>query len=131
MIGQLSSRPELGAIFDDLFDPYGAYLAVEPASSYLPAGSHRFADVVGAARARGEIAIGYRHPDGRVRLNPPKSEAGACSRDGHVVVLKTRAVAPPGSGPEPRARVSAGGAPENGGASWIGRLRAAIGARLP
>jgi Trk K+ transport system NAD-binding subunit len=131
MIGQLSSRPELGTIFDGLFDPEGAYLAVELASSYLPAGSYPFAEVVSAARARGQAAIGYRQPDGRVRLNPPKSEPLSVSDDVRVVIVKTREDTPRESERISPTEVTAGVEPGNGGGSLIGRVRSAIGALLP
>lgn len=131
MLGQLSSRPQLGAVFDDLFDPEGASLAVEPASSYLPPGSHRFAAIVASARARGQIAIGYRQADGRVRLNLPKSETVSLSGVDHIVVLKSQSVSTTSVGRAQPSPIVATVNSDNGDGSLIAWLRSAIGARLP
>lgn len=57
--------------------------------------NHIFYTVVGAARQRGEVAIGYRHhaqahDSARsygVRVNPPKSVPVTFSREDRVIVL--------------------------------------------
>ena len=133
MIGQLSTRPQLGIVFDDLFDPSGASLAVRPAAEYLPAGNHRFSDVVASARARGDIAVGYRGADGHVALDLAKSTSVALNGDTHVVVIESQ--------PEPRTStlpkvplltpITAGNNSHDGEGSLLGRLRATIGGLWP
>jgi hypothetical protein len=131
MIGQLSSRPQLGRVFGDLFDPEGASLAVRPARDYVTAGTHRFADVVAAARTRGQIAVGYRRSGGDVLLNPSKSQPITLDDDDHVVVLESR---PQPRGPArfaPPSMLVPAGNSQDGDTSLLGRLRATIGGLWP
>jgi hypothetical protein len=87
MIAQLSERPHLRLVFDELFDAKGASIAVQPASWYTTGQAVPFADVVAAARAREQIALGYRLDDGTVVVNPPKSETVTLGPRDDVVVL--------------------------------------------
>jgi hypothetical protein len=130
MIGQLSSRPQLGRVFGDLFDPEGATLAVRPARDYVSAETHRFADVVAAARARGHVAVGYRRSGGEVRLNPSKSQSITLDDD-DVIVLESQ---PQSRGPTrfaPPSMLVPAGNSQDGDTSLLGRLRATIGGLWP
>ena len=95
-MAQLSERPELDAVFTDLFDIEGSSITLRPASTYIRDGRHPFASYVAAARANGEIALGYRLASGGglggsgVVLNPPKSMPVELGSDGQLVVLSTR-----------------------------------------
>jgi hypothetical protein len=86
MLAQLSERAELEPVFADLFDSDGSALALHPVSSYTSSPT-TFAAVVAAARAQGQVAIGYRDGTGKVRLNLAKSEAVAAGVDDFVVVI--------------------------------------------
>jgi voltage-gated potassium channel Kch len=94
MLAQLAERAELEAVLTDLFDVEGSALALEPASWFVrpePFGQP-FARIVAAARARGEVAIGYRLADGedgkpKIVLNPAKSEAVALGGGDQVIVI--------------------------------------------
>ncbi len=96
-MAQLSERPELDAVFHDLFDIEGSSIMLKPATAYIRDGQHPFASYVAAARARGEIALGYRLASGGglagsgVVLNPLKSLPIELGSDGQLVVLSTRA----------------------------------------
>jgi voltage-gated potassium channel Kch len=87
MIAQLAERPELLAVFDELFDKEGASISVRPASAYLDGDPGTFAGVIAAARARSHVAIGYRLRSGEVVINPPKASPLALSGDDAVIVL--------------------------------------------
>ncbi len=94
MLAQLAERAELEAVLTDLFDVEGSALALEPASWFVRTApfAQPFAHVVAAARARGEVAIGYRlahGDDGQpvIVLNPAKSHAVALGHDDQVIVI--------------------------------------------
>jgi hypothetical protein len=95
-MAQLSERPELDAVFRDLFDIEGSSITLKPATAYLGGGQHPFASYVAAARTHGEIAVGYRTASGDglggsgAVLNPPKSAPIELGVDGQLVVLTTR-----------------------------------------
>src|SRR5262249_48271987 len=95
-MAQLSERPELDAVFTDLFDTEGSSITLRPATAYIRDGRHPFASYVAAARTHGEIALGYRLASGgglggaRLALNPPKSTPIEVGADGQLVVLSTR-----------------------------------------
>ena len=61
MLAQLTERADLEPVFADLFDVAGSAIALRPASSYVDPTPTPYGKVVAAARARDEIAIGYRH----------------------------------------------------------------------
>lgn len=86
---QLSENVLLQPVFDDLLDEEGAEIYLKPARLYRPDGlTGAFRDVVGAAAARGEIAIGWRKgADDAAVLNPPKSAPVDLAPDDLVVVL--------------------------------------------
>lgn len=83
LLAHLSENSELWTVFQSLLDPEGISICVESAANYVNLGSsYSFNEVMGAAFAKGKIAIGYRldpsegsRPNsGHVILNPPKSE---------------------------------------------------------
>jgi hypothetical protein len=90
---QLSENPELGPVFDDLFDAEGSAIGLKPAAWYVKAnGAVPFARVVAAARQRDEIAVGYRLAHGeyglpQVVMNPPKSAGVSLSAEDQIVVI--------------------------------------------
>jgi voltage-gated potassium channel Kch len=90
LMAQLAERSELEPVLTDLFDVEGSALSLKPASWYAR-GPVTFAHVAAAARARGEIAIGYRieRADGlpEVVLNPPKSSMVELDERAQVVVI--------------------------------------------
>ncbi|MGH9223408.1 MAG: CASTOR/POLLUX-related putative ion channel [Acidimicrobiales bacterium] len=97
MIAQLAENLELDAVFDDLFNHQGAEIRLRPVRSYVTPGTpSTFGAAVGAAQARGEVAIGYRHLNGNgrgagsssgVALNPPKSDPITFGEDDQLIVL--------------------------------------------
>jgi hypothetical protein len=92
MIAQLSERAELQAVFEDLFDPEGAVVELQPAPWYAPTEPVVFASIVAAAAERGNSALGYRTgADGRVVINPPKSEVVHLGPDDQVLIIGLRA----------------------------------------
>ncbi len=102
MLAQASENEYLEAIFADLLDDEGAEICLRPAFAYIETGRPvRFADVVLAARARGEVAIGHRRSVvgadarnlGGVVINPTKSETLTYAEDDRIVILMTTSVA--------------------------------------
>jgi voltage-gated potassium channel Kch len=91
MLAQLSERPELEVVFEDLLDTKGSAIALRPAHLYTRAESGPFRHVVAGARTRGEVAIGYRRAgeDGVMQnvLNPPKSSEVRLGPADAVVVI--------------------------------------------
>lgn len=107
MLSQISQQKHLSAVFDDLFDPEGSELYIQPARFFVTLNRPvTFYTVVEAARRSGKIAIGYRlmadaHNAQRaygVVLNPPKSQRVQFCRDDKIIVL---AEAEAGSGATP------------------------------
>jgi voltage-gated potassium channel Kch len=95
-LSQISENRELSAVFDDLFDPEGSELYIRPADLYVEIGKPvNFYTVVQSARAKGEVAIGYRvaavsHDAARsygVAVNPEKSERITFSSEDRIIVL--------------------------------------------
>lgn len=94
MLAQVVLRPELRAVFDELFGPGGAEFTFEPASAYAPAGTEvLFEDLMRSAARRGEIALGVRsngadpHGSGDLYLNPPRDKRWCLAEGDEVVVL--------------------------------------------
>jgi voltage-gated potassium channel Kch len=93
LLVQLSENRELGPVFDDLFDAEGSAVGLKPAVWYGGGnGAISFAEVVAGARARGEVAMGYRlarneagHSE--VIMNPAKSEMITLGAEDQVVVV--------------------------------------------
>jgi hypothetical protein len=89
MLAQLAERPELSAVFDDLFDAEGAAIGVRPLAAYGVSSSASWAETVAVVRAAGDIAMGYRRGNGEVVLNPKKSETPGLDAGSAIVVLGT------------------------------------------
>jgi hypothetical protein len=88
MIAQLTERPELSKVLGELFGATGASISLRPADLYVAAEPLTFAAVVAAARAQGQVALGYRHAaGGEVVLNPPKSATVTLAATDQVIVL--------------------------------------------
>ncbi|HEX6069957.1 MAG TPA: hypothetical protein VFZ18_09035, partial [Longimicrobiaceae bacterium] len=95
MLAQVALRPELRAIFDELFGPGGAEISFAPASAYgIRDGEGDFEVLERAATARGEIALGIRRAsergdrDGGVVLNPHRDRVLRVDPGDEVVVLR-------------------------------------------
>ena len=93
LMAQLSENAEVGHVFADLLDEAGSELYLKPANLYAPAHEVAFGDVVAAARARREVALGYRSASdsgghrGGVVLNPPKSSPVRLEPQDSILVL--------------------------------------------
>lgn len=92
MMAQVALRRELRSVFDELFGPRGAEIQFRQVHDYASKGEFR--DLVRAAAARGETALGLgsRAESGpTVRLNPPAGTAIEAGADDQLIVLTTRA----------------------------------------
>lgn len=98
MLAQSSENAQLEAIFKDLLDEDGSEICLRPAEAYVALGEPAsFYDVVEAARARGEVAIGHHRlaapqgGDGRgmggIVVNPRKSEPLVYGEGDRIIVL--------------------------------------------
>jgi hypothetical protein len=92
MLTQLSENPELEPVFTDLFDADGSAIGLKPAMWYVHEdGEVPFAHIVAAARARGEVALGYRvsHNGSApvVTMNPPKSTMVSVAAGDQIVII--------------------------------------------
>lgn len=96
MLAQLAENRELLPVFADLFDPEGSEIYLKPAEDYIEPGKTTAYDtVVAAARARGEVALGYRikaHASDATRaygvaVNPAKSTPVSFAPGDRVIVL--------------------------------------------
>ncbi len=96
MLSQVAENRDLGAVFDDLFDPEGSEIYLKPAADYVEPGRDvTFYTVVEAARRRGQTAIGYRRQaqaheaasDFGVVVNPDKALTVAFDPADCVIVL--------------------------------------------
>lgn len=96
MLAQISENKYLNAVFTDIFDPEGSEIYLKSAGNYLVLGRPvNFYTIVEAARARGEVAIGYRiraHSNDKskaygVRVNPDKSELVTLGDRDKIIVL--------------------------------------------
>jgi voltage-gated potassium channel Kch len=88
MMAQLSERPELARVFDELFASTGPSIGLSAAGPYGADGTPQpFAAFVAAARSRGEVTIGYRRGDGEVAVNPPKQDPVELEADDQLVLL--------------------------------------------
>ncbi len=89
MIAQLSERHELDRVFSDLFDRSGSTIEVGPVDRYAGTSCSTWGQLVAAASAQGHSAIGYRTAvDGKVHVNPAKSESISLAVDDSVVVVR-------------------------------------------
>jgi hypothetical protein len=99
MLAQVVLRPELRAVFDELFGPAGAGITFGAAPAYGCEGENvRFRDIQQRAAERGAIALGVRRApraprDGsadapaEVWLNPPKTYAWTLGPHDQLVLL--------------------------------------------
>jgi hypothetical protein len=70
MLAHAAFDPDLASVYGELLAPRGAEIFVRPRRYYLPDGPATFADLMSAARRRGDVALGF-FPD--ARLNPPRN----------------------------------------------------------
>jgi len=93
MMAQLAENPELDAVFTDLFDAEGSTIGVKPAEWYVrPDEPVSFAHITAAARARSEVALGYRlsgteERESEIVVNPAKSDTITFRAGDRVVVI--------------------------------------------
>ncbi|HUH11972.1 MAG TPA: hypothetical protein VMK65_02640 [Longimicrobiales bacterium] len=90
MLAQVALRPELRAVFDELFGPSGAELDFLPLERYGVTGEATFAEVQRAVSRAGETALGARLAGGRVELNPGRERRWSLGPADEAVVLRTR-----------------------------------------
>jgi hypothetical protein len=110
LLAQEMLDPETGPIYRALFTSGATTLELRHRSEYVPDGDATFAEVMSAARKRGEVALGFypdpRHygDDGELDrqhleegdpilgdapwLNPPRSTPVPTSDDGRIAILK-------------------------------------------
>jgi hypothetical protein len=110
LLAQELLDPEAGPVYRQLFMPGATTLELRHRAEYVPGGEATFADVMAAARKRGEVALGF-HPDPRAYgaeresdrehleegdpilgdapwLNPPRTSPVPESEDGRIAVLR-------------------------------------------
>lgn len=96
MMAQVAENKHLNAVFADIFDEQGAEIYLKPATDYVAPGKPTdFYAVTATARARGEIAIGYRIKalarDASlaygVKVNPDKAETLTLAPGDSVIVV--------------------------------------------
>lgn len=86
----MAHEPALAAAFSELIDScQGAELYLRRPERYGLGSStaHSWAEVSELARLRGETALGYIGPDGRLVLVPNSAAAMHYGRDARIVVL--------------------------------------------
>jgi Castor and Pollux, part of voltage-gated ion channel len=109
LLAQCALEPSLGDLFDEILSSVGHEVFLRPRAVYVGDGDATFGEVMAAARARSEIALGlYPAPSAFVEpalrevlesgeladwerspvwLNPPRSAPVPSGADAHVVVL--------------------------------------------
>lgn len=96
LLAQVGENPELNEVFEDLLNPEGAELYLNPAGLYVQPGVEvDFYTLTEAARRRGEVAVGYRRLDWArdsdkrfgVVLNPHKARRFTLEEGDRVIVL--------------------------------------------
>ncbi|MEZ4399279.1 MAG: TrkA C-terminal domain-containing protein [Kofleriaceae bacterium] len=94
IMAQVTLRPELGSVFDELFGPAGAETHFIPAPACGLVGRKvTFADAMAAAASIGGVAMGFRRggerrtPTGGVYLNPPRAQLWTLADDDDVIIL--------------------------------------------
>ena len=88
MLTQVALRPELGAVFDEIFGPNGVEIFLRPATDFAMTGERiSFAELGTRADASQEIALGYRSTLGSIELNPPGETTWTVAPDDQIVVL--------------------------------------------
>jgi hypothetical protein len=97
MIAQISQSRAIKRVYDDIFQEDGSEIYLKPASLYfaqLPAEAS-FADLIGIARKRNEVCIGFKAREleadetrkNGVALNPSKDTRVTLQRDDCLIVL--------------------------------------------
>ena len=96
MMARVALRRELRAVFDELFSSGGSEIFFRRIADYdVPGGECGFSDLLWAADARGEVAIGIRRsgqegkPGGGVELTPGRDERLRLNEDDELIVLTT------------------------------------------
>jgi hypothetical protein len=95
MLAHVALRPELRAVFEELFTVGGAEITFRPLAEYAEDGGgatpSSFGELQRAAHARGEIALGVRTGPGArgTHLNPPPDTTLPRDGDGSAVTLVT------------------------------------------
>lgn len=92
LMAQLSENRDLAPVFDDLLDEEGVEIYLKPVRLYAgETASVSFAELVAAASARGEIALGYQAGDAggakTVTINPAKSATFPAAGEDRLIVL--------------------------------------------
>ena len=92
-LAQASENDPLAAIFDQLLDEDGSEIYMRPAEDYIALdAATNFYTITQAARARGEVALGYHRPRpgasaGGIVVNPLKSQALDYQAGDRLIVL--------------------------------------------
>ncbi|MEZ4380920.1 MAG: hypothetical protein R3A79_06205 [Nannocystaceae bacterium] len=91
MLAQIALRPELHAVFEELFTAGGAEITYRPAEHYgielrTPT---TFRAITAAALARGHVALGVAWADQDAQLNPPKDAPIQLAAGDQIVALVT------------------------------------------
>lgn len=95
MMAQLSERPELSAVFDELFRADGPVVVMLPADGLVGNDPVPFGAVVAAAARQGASAFGYRvEATGGVVMNPAKSAVVVLRPGDKVIAVGERRPAP-------------------------------------
>jgi voltage-gated potassium channel Kch len=92
MLAQLSQRRQMQAVFDELFDPGGAGVELQPASRFVTDHAVGYAEIVAAGAAQGVSVLGWRiSASGEVVINPKKTRTVQLGADDQVLVVVYRA----------------------------------------
>jgi ion channel POLLUX/CASTOR len=87
ILTQVALRPDLHAVYSDLFGADGGEFAFRRASGYgLTGAPATFAEALAAAAEHGEIALGFRHA-GALALNPPRQKQFSLGEGDDVIVV--------------------------------------------
>ena len=96
LISQVSQNKHLMRVFEDLFNAEGSEVYLKPASLYAkPGEATSFYALVDAARARGQVAIGYRRMADQfdsskaygVTMNPPKEKSITLGENDRLIII--------------------------------------------
>ncbi|HEX6644246.1 MAG TPA: TrkA C-terminal domain-containing protein [Gemmatimonadales bacterium] len=97
ILAQVTLRPELGPVFDELFGPSGCAIVFRTSESLGLAGRELgFEEVQAAVTAAGGVALGLRidaessGPTGGIRINPSREKRWTLLPDDQVIVLDER-----------------------------------------
>ncbi|MEX1366664.1 MAG: ion channel DMI1 [Nannocystaceae bacterium] len=96
IMAQVALRPELRAVFEDLFGAEGPEIYFRKAGDYGLAGREvGFSEIARAVAARNETALGVRlrdrsgHGDDEILVNPPRDRRWLLHKDDGLVILAT------------------------------------------